>query len=103
MMSHTGSAGADAAGPAERSARPTLPPATLFTFMSAMLTYFVFMLQKPGDGRNDRTKPSYFRAQITAAAVVLAGRSSHTGCYRLTQSVGIGAENAPSQRRNAFA
>jgi hypothetical protein len=30
-------------------------------------------------------------------------RPSHTGCHRLTQSVGIGAKNAPSQRQQAAA
>src|SRR5579872_2552448 len=95
MMSQTGAA--DAAGTGAAKLAPAV--AALFTFMSAMLTYFVFMLQKPRDRRNDRTKASCLRLQTLAPDIVLAGRSSHTGCYRLTQSVGIGAKNAPSQRR----
>jgi hypothetical protein len=53
--------GSAAAPPAERrSASPTPPTAALLTFMSAMLTYFVFMLQKRHLRRKDRTKKTRF-------------------------------------------
>src|SRR4029079_17530909 len=102
MMSRMGSA---AAPPAERrSASPPPATATLLIFMSAILTYFVFMLQKQHPRRKDCTKKARFGLSTRGALEdVLSGRPSHTGCPRLTQSVGIGAKNAPSQRQQAAA
>jgi hypothetical protein len=58
-----GSAGPGAASPVVgRSVEAVLAAeAFALTFMSAMLTYFVFMLQKPFYGRNDRTETVLFR------------------------------------------
>src|SRR4030095_4320199 len=81
MMSQVGSAGADP--PPERSA--TLGPvrALPVAIMSAMLTYFVFMLQKPDDRRKDRA--------VTRTLCTHSGQvdplATHTGCYRVTQSM----------------
>jgi hypothetical protein len=69
MMSHTGWATPVGDVPApDRSAR--LVPAAadlLFTFMSAMLTYFGFMLQKHRYGRKDR-------AEIRISRLLLVSR-----------------------------
>src|SRR4029078_13694594 len=102
MMSQMGSA---AAPPAERrSASPPPATATLLIFMSAILTYFVFMLQKQHPRRKDCTKKGPFWTEHARALEdVLSRGPSHTGCHGLTQSVGIGAKNAPSQRQQAAA
>src|SRR5512147_634808 len=59
MMTQIGS---PAAPPAERrSASPAPAIAALLTFMSAIVTYFVFMLQNLHPRRNDRTRKAPFR------------------------------------------
>jgi hypothetical protein len=57
MMSQMGSAAAPLAE--RRSASPAPAAAVLLTFMSAILTYFVFMLQKQHLRRKDRTKKAH--------------------------------------------
>jgi hypothetical protein len=64
MMSQIGSGGAP---PARRSASPA---ATVFAqFMSAMLTYFDFMLQKQGYERKDRTETALFSSKTAIGPV----------------------------------
>src|SRR5215467_10329902 len=58
MMSQMGSA--CPAVPARRSAMLVFALALSVKFMSAMLTYFVFMLQKRSCGRKDRTETVLF-------------------------------------------
>jgi hypothetical protein len=70
MMSQTGS-DATAAGALEapgRSAKPLSGAAILLvTFMSAMLTYFGFMLQKHVFGRKDHTETALFAGNMPVA------------------------------------
>src|SRR5262245_41955520 len=68
------------------------------TITSAMLTYFVFMLQKCLERRKDRAAPS---GRISDQPQRARLSPTHTGCFQLTQSIGMGAENAPSHRQKA--
>src|SRR5690242_15644322 len=88
--------------PARRTAfcRPCARNSDLAHIYVSHIDIFCFYVTKTASETKGSYQKGPFRLSTRGRPF---GRPSHTGCHRLTQSVGIGAKNAPSRRHHAAA